>query len=219
MKRLPIRSRVTLSFALAMAVLLIGLGLFVYLRFQSQLNETIDQGLRSRADEVTALERDSEAGLQPAGQNVLAESEGSFAQVLTADGSVFDTTSPLRDQSVLTSAELARALQEPTLIEHSELPGFEGTARLLASPIDAQGKRAVVVGTSLEERDTALSELALLLLIGGPAALLMASLAGYAAVTAALRPVEMMRQRANEISADEPDERLPTTSSTDLARR
>ena len=54
-RRLPIRVRVTLGFAGAMAVLLAGLGLFVYVRYASQLDEAIDQGLRSRVDEVATV--------------------------------------------------------------------------------------------------------------------------------------------------------------------
>ena len=58
-----------------------------------------------------------------------------------------------------------------------------------------------------------MSSLAALLLVGGPVALLLASLAGYAAAGAALRPVEAMRRRAAEISAAEPEARLPVPGS------
>src|SRR5436190_509506 len=50
--RLPIRLRITLAFAGVMAVLLAALGLFIYLRFQAQLNEAINNGLISRAKDV-----------------------------------------------------------------------------------------------------------------------------------------------------------------------
>ena len=66
----------------------------------------------------------------------------------------------------------------------------------------------MVVGASLEDRDEALGSLATLLLIGGPIALLLASLAGYWRRGRGLRPVEAMRRRAAEISAAEP-ERAP----------
>ncbi len=70
-----------------------------------------------------------------------------------------------------------------------------------------------------ESFDEALGNLAALLLIGGPAALLLASLAGYAAAGAALRPVEAMRRRASEISASGPEERLPVPPANDELRR
>ena len=62
MSRLGIRARVTLAFTLVMAVVLAGLGCFLYAREKTQLTDAIDQGLRSRAGEVTALIRDSPSG-------------------------------------------------------------------------------------------------------------------------------------------------------------
>src|SRR5439155_1973175 len=77
----------------------------------------------------------------------------------------------------------------------------------------------VVVGTSLTARDDALQSLTTLLLIGGPIALLLASLAAYWTVGAALRPVEAMRRRASEISAAESEQRLPVPKAQDELRR
>ena len=83
----------------------------------------------------------------------------------------------------------------------------------------AAGERVVVVGTSTEARDESLTDLAQLLLIGGPVALLLASLAAYGVAAAALRPVEAMRARAAEISAAEPDQRLPVPPTRDEVAR
>jgi signal transduction histidine kinase len=57
------------------------------------------------------------------------------------------------------------------------------------------------------------------LLIGGPVALLLASIAGYGVAAAALRPVEAMRSRAADISAAVPDQRLPVPPSRDEIAR
>jgi two-component system, OmpR family, sensor kinase len=76
-----------------------------------------------------------------------------------------------------------------------------------------------VVGASLEDRASALRKLGTLLLIGGPAALLLASLAGYGVAAAALRPVESMRRRAAEISAGGRGARLPVPSARDEVTR
>ena len=73
----------------------------------------------------------------------------------------------------------------------------------------------MVVGASLDDRDETLATLLTLILIGGPAALLLASAAGYWAAGGALRPVERMRARAAEISATEPGERLPVPEVND----
>jgi len=44
--------------------------------------------------------------------------------------------------------------------------------------------------------------------LGGPAALLLALIVGYAAVAASLRPVEAIRRQAAEISAADGTQRL-----------
>jgi signal transduction histidine kinase len=75
------------------------------------------------------------------------------------------------------------------------------------------------VGPSLETRDDALVTLRNELLVGGPAALLLASLLGYLVAGAALRPVERMRTRAAEISASRLNERLPVLRSRDEISR
>ena len=49
---LPTRIKLTLPFALAMAVVLAALGVFVYLRIGSTLLASIDQGLRGQATEA-----------------------------------------------------------------------------------------------------------------------------------------------------------------------
>jgi signal transduction histidine kinase len=65
------------------------------------------------------------------------------------------------------------------------------------------------------ERNEALRDLLELLLLSGPVALILASLAAYGVAAAALRPVEAMRARAATISAAEPDERLPVPATGD----
>jgi two-component system, OmpR family, sensor kinase len=220
MKRVPIRIRVTLAFALVMAVVLAAVGFFLYSQMESRLNESIDQGLRSRAGEVSALVQASEGGLGGATESSLIEQEESFAQVLTPEGRVLDPTAQLGDEPVLSPPELEQVTSDPSFFERDEVSGLEGPVRLLAAPVDTpDGELITVVGSSLDDRDEALDSLAALLLIGGPAALLLASLAGYGATATALRPVELMRRRAAAISASEPDQRLPVPAAEDELRR
>jgi two-component system, OmpR family, sensor kinase len=76
-----------------------------------------------------------------------------------------------------------------------------------------------VIGRSLEQRDEALDRLLNEFLIGGPAALLLAIIAGYAVAAAALRPVEAMRRRAAAITASTPGQRLPVPPTRDELSR
>jgi two-component system, OmpR family, sensor kinase len=77
----------------------------------------------------------------------------------------------------------------------------------------------VLAGTSTGERDESLQTLSELLAIGGATALVLASLAGYAVASGALRPVEAMRRRAATISRADPDQRLPVARSGDEIAR
>jgi signal transduction histidine kinase len=77
----------------------------------------------------------------------------------------------------------------------------------------------VIAAASLDDRNESLRNLRTIMLIGGPIALLLASLAGYAVSGTALGPVEAMRRRAAEISAAEPDQRLPLPDANDEIRR
>jgi signal transduction histidine kinase len=77
----------------------------------------------------------------------------------------------------------------------------------------------VVVAASLADRDAALSRLLTLLLIGGPIALVLVSLAGYALAAAALRPVETMRRKADAITDSDPGRRLPVPPARDEINR
>jgi hypothetical protein len=63
LNRVPVRVRVTFAFAAVMAVLLSATGLFVYLRLGTELDTAIQQGLRSRAGDVSALIAQADSGL------------------------------------------------------------------------------------------------------------------------------------------------------------
>ena len=91
------------------------------------------------------------------------------------------------------------------------LPRFVDPVRTVSTPLG--DGRALVVGTAIDDRDDALRTLAILLLIGGPITLALASAAGYGAATAALRPVERMRRRAAAMT--DPSARLPVGPADD----
>jgi two-component system, OmpR family, sensor kinase len=96
------------------------------------------------------------------------------------------------------------------------VPGVEDHVRVLAASVDTpRGRRTVVVGTSLADRDDALRGLLAQLLVVGPIALLLSSLLGYWLARAALRPVEAMRAEAAAISGSEPGRRLPAGEARD----
>jgi len=218
----PIRLRLTLVFAVAMAVVLAAMGLFLYLRLGVALDRTIEQSLRSRADDVTALVHETSSGLKETQPTHLAEQEQGFAQVVDPSGVVVDSTTALVGRSLLSDAQLARATGATVMVDRAPFPGSDDPIRLLATPVttEDEGRRlVVVVGASLEERADALESLRRQLYVGGPIALLLSSLVAYTLAAAALRPVESMRREAEAVSAAEPGRRLPLPPARDEVAR
>jgi two-component system OmpR family sensor kinase len=80
-------------------------------------------------------------------------------------------------------------------------------------------RRVLVVGATRGDIAEALSSLRDELLIVGPIALALASIAGYVLAGLSLRPVESMRRRAAAISAETPGERLPVPQTRDEVER
>ena len=218
----PIRIRLTLVFAVAMAVVLAAMGLFLYLRLGVALDRTIEQSLRSRADDVTALVHETSSGLKETQPTHLAEQEQGFAQVVDPSGVVVDTTTALVGRSLLSDAQLARATGATVMVDRAPFPGSDDPIRLLATPVTTEDEGrllVVVVGASLEERADALESLRRQLYVGGPIALLLSSLVAYTLAAAALRPVESMRREAEAVSAAEPGRRLPLPPARDEVSR
>jgi signal transduction histidine kinase len=207
--RLPVRVRLTAAFALAMVLVLVGAGLFVYVRLKSDINESVTAGLTARATAVAA------AGSPSAG--AAGDSEEGFAQLLRPDGSVLDSTGGIRGRA-LSAGEVRRAAGGGEVLVERRLAGIEGTARVLARA-DGGGSGVVVVGQSLQDRDDALGSLVASFAIGGPVAVVLASLLGYSLAAAGLGPVEAMRRRAQGVSLGGEGERLPLPAAHDEIRR
>ena len=217
MSRLPIRVRLALYFALAMAVVLAAGGWFAYARVSSDLGNALDQDLRARGQDLSALV--ASGGSVASTQGALIENGESFSEVVDSEGRVLDATPPIRS-NLLTPAELVAARNEPVFTDRSTVPGLDEPARMLALPATRDGEHVVlVVGATRENRAETLSSLRISFLIGGPIALVLAALGGYLLAGAALRPIESMRRRAADISTSSLHERLPVPSADDEVSR
>jgi two-component system OmpR family sensor kinase len=216
--RIPIKLRVTLVFAVVMAIVLAATGLFLYLRLESSLNRSIDNDLQSRSQQLIRVMRVVDQGLGEAARSLIDKRAEDFAQVLTRSGRLFDPHHQHGQNPALTPQRLAAARSSEITFER---PARNGEPeRYLARPFEFEGQTLIaVVGESLESRDDALESLLELLLIGGPIALVLASLAAYWTVGAALRPVEAMRRRAADVSATGSQQRLPVPPARDELHR
>jgi heavy metal sensor kinase len=217
LSRVPIRLRLALVFAAAMAIVLAGAGWFAYSRVSSDLSGALDQDLRGRGQDLSALV--SHGGSVSTTRGSLIENGESFAEVVAADGSVLDATHPIA-RNLLTQSELVAARSGPVFTNRPSVPGLDEPARLLALPVTRSGQLVVlVVGATRENRAETLGSLRAAFLIGGPIALVLAALGGYLLAGAALRPIESMRRRAAEISTTSLDERLPVPDANDEVAR
>lgn len=220
MRLLAIRVRVAAVFALAMAVVLAGTGWFLYLRLGSHLSLALDRELRLRADDLSALVSQRAGSLATAGDPRFVEHGEAYAQLLDSRGRVRDATRPLRGAALLSARELERARRETIYANRDSVPGLDESSRLLATPV-RRGDRplVLVVGVTNQDRAETLASLRNELLIAGPIALLLATFAGYALAGLSLRPVEAMRLRAAEVSAQTPGGRLPVSKTGDELER
>src|SRR5687767_9198478 len=102
-----------------MAAVLAGTGLFVHLRLGEELDRSIDQGLRSRADQISALIRHSDSSkLGGSGGTRLSEREERFAQILDSRGRLIDSSSQIVDAPILTPSEHIRARSGTFITDH-----------------------------------------------------------------------------------------------------
>ncbi len=207
MSRLPVRWRLTLAFALVMAAVLTATGLFVRDRVRANLDSALNASLRSHAADVATLAQQSDSGLAEARPVPHGGPRPQLAQIIDAHGHVIDATAGLTRRPLVS----AQRRTGDVVVDRTRVAGQ--AVRLLATRTQAQGQQlTIVVGQTLEQRDAAIDDLTAVLLVGGPAALLLASLAGYGLAGAALRPVEIMRRRERRFIADASHElRTPLT--------
>ena len=210
-QRLPIRIRLTLASAVVTAAVLAGVTLVLYANAQSGVDESLNEVLDAHAADLTGMVRLVGVDSLAASPRPLPTSHASFAQILAADGHVLAATRGVSKHPLLHPAERRRAAQERIMITRGE------STRLLAEALPS-GK-IIVTGVDLSQREHTLGSIGTGLMIGGPIALVLVSLAAYGLAGGALRPVEAMRQRAAGILPAGRRQRLPVPPARDEVRR
>jgi len=210
--RLPIRARLTLTFAVLMIAVLAITGAFVYHAFAAQLDYTIDGRLVSLAKELVGDIADGDSSvLDDFGGG---DSEGFFAQVLNGDGSINEkqdtAPDPLLAPPDLKEGAQGKLFERPI---RDETGSDARPVRLAVEP--APGGRFVIVGTSLEGRHATLHQLAMLLWLTGPILAVVASGFAWLLAGGALRPVENLRRQTALITEGDLARRLPVPDTGD----
>jgi signal transduction histidine kinase len=213
--RLPLRVRLVAGFTLAMTVVLVATGAFIYWRVQYALDQRLDTDLLAEAQSLEPLVQPDgtlrTAGLAAAVPGV------SEHQVLDRDGRVLSAGPGLGDTPVLGAGTVRAALRGPVYADVGLLlPISKRPLRLLATPISTSGPAAVlVVGLRRDERDEALRELLAQLALAGLGALIITAVVGERLAKAALAPVERYRAQARAIADGAPGLRLEVPAGRD----
>jgi heavy metal sensor kinase len=214
-RRLPIRLRVALPFAAAMALVLAGMAIFVYLRVGNALLASADQNLRAQIGELSGNVERGRSGFADRDRAGAA----TVGQLIRPDGTVV-RSAPAGLAALLSEGRRREVLSGRTLHWSAPIAGLRDVWRLMAEPVRTRhGSAALVAATSLAARDEALDRLSRELLLAVPLAVAIATLGGYLVAAAALRPVDAMRARAADITASKPGQRLPVSEARDELSR
>jgi signal transduction histidine kinase len=200
-----------------MAAVIAGLGAFVYVRTGADLLDTVDAGLRSRAELLVADLQHHDRALVDV-EPTLIESDEVFAQIADASGRTIESSSRISRWRLL-PLPVIRSLHAPELYDR-KIPSIDDIARVLAVPVNTpRGRFVVLAGASLQDRRDALLALGWILAIAGSAALVLISGGAWLALGGALRPVERMRRQAAAISATDAHRRLRSVDGNDEISR
>ncbi|MDQ2755320.1 MAG: ATP-binding protein [Actinomycetota bacterium] len=215
---MPLRVRLSLVVALAVAMLFTGVGVVFLHQLQVGLDGAVDTTLRARADVLSAqVGSPSGVGFQDAGAAGLLPPNEALAQLISANGTVLDSSEGAREV-LLTPAQLSQAQGGPLSLT-SVLAG--GSVRLLAQPVPGAGTRSqvLVVGTSRDLSVAALARARTLFLIAGPLMVTASLVGAWMLAGATLRPVDRMRRQADAITAGDLGAALTVPATRDEVAR
>jgi signal transduction histidine kinase len=188
----PIRLRVALVFALALAVAFALGGWLFISQLSAAMLRTTDANLAARLSQAGRTP-DNEEGSRPA-ITTATLAPGEYAvQTITPSGLVKNSNAG--PAPLLTAAELNQARHGKVLLTRT----LDGEPeRMLAAPF-GEG-RVAIAGVSLDNNDTTLRQVTGGLLIGGVAFVLAGGIGAYWLARSALAPVERLRREVAALS-------------------
>ena len=201
--RLPIRARLTVWYIAVLTAIIAGLGAFVVLQFRADMRATIDRDVRHT---WRPLARQYAAGgLQDfaAYSDTVLPRDGAD-QVFDSGGRLLATWGDEVEHSLIASPEVrADAIAGHTRVVTVKL-GEEGESfRAVVGPIDRLGQRQVLaVAEPFQPVEESVQRVLTLLLFTVPVALAGAAAGGWWLARKALRPVDRMTSKAEQIGID-----------------
>ncbi|MCA9927122.1 MAG: HAMP domain-containing protein [Anaerolineales bacterium] len=196
--QLPLRWRLTLWYLLTLGIILISFATFLYFQLRANLFDQLDASLQLVASQIAISVEKTDQQLAFISENRSAETD--FTIFLTAvDGTVWDKTG----RNLNTRPPDAPQPGLKTLLIGDD------RWRVLSQEVsvDDMSGYLEIVGDMDPISDT-LDRLLTLMLIGGPAALVLAGLGGVFLASRALKPIDHMTQTAQAISAGDLHQRI-----------
>ena len=221
MSGLPIRVRLAAWYALLLAATILALSTFLVLQLRTDLRRAVDEDARIgsselvRAVSMDAIEdqsgpdqaNDVVEDFQETAQAVLPSSDDG-AQLLDGTGQVLAHHGPVAGTEPMLG-EWARAVASSPRTLTVNLGAERQPYRVQVTAFSADGEpRVLLVAESLQLVEEAVAKVVVLLLVGGPAALVLTAIAAYWLVRRALRPVERIIAGARQIGIEQLQERV-----------
>src|SRR5262245_36789996 len=182
---LPVRVRLALFSGLLVAVVVILVGTFVYLRLETDLRAAVDDGLAERAQELIA---------EPPEDGTIEETTSdvgdTFALIVTSSGSLLAASTGLDAFAILASVPVEN-LTAARAVEFA-MPTDEGPQAVRVQATPAEDSQVVITGVAFDDQRDTLSALSSELALAVPIAVLLGVLTGWLVAGAALRPVDRM---------------------------
>ena len=194
-----VRGRTTLGATVVVAVALL-VGAFT---FYGVLSTSI-HGSTERAAEQR-LEELAERLDGPGGGDAINAVDDEIVQLIGPDGSVRAASEEARE--ALGSTPLPLSDDAQTLIVDEE--------QMLVVSEDLEGDQTLVAAVSMEDDADTLATVSILLAIAVPLLLLLVAVTTWLVVGRALRPVERIRERVDDITADRLHQRVPVPDTAD----
>jgi heavy metal sensor kinase len=202
------RAKLTLQWVLIFGILLALSLVAVFFGLRRSLYHSLEDSLRTLAGTEVASSMDGPTvHLHPIESSAIINSHHieKYVQILTPQYTVINQSKQLNNHKPLVSSEVVNsALAGRAVMTEVDLNGVKG----LGLSVDAYGQYVFVVAVPLTHIEETLAALRRTLLMVGLIMLAATALVGYRLATIALRPVDLMTQRAQLIGRDHLKARL-----------
>jgi heavy metal sensor kinase len=218
-----IRFRLTLWYAVTLAVILVLFSSLLYVTFRDQLYREVDGKLLAIAEPLASptlapfREASPEVFDQVLEDFLGAKGKGTFVQFLNASGQVEAHSTNLDAFKLrLSKADFREVLLGNPVYRTGT---YEGSQRLrvVSYPVQGDGKvpGIVQIASPLQDAQEHLQQILLVLCISIPASLILFSCGGWFLARRALKPVDLITRSARKISADNLGQRLEVVNPND----